>query len=53
MQNNLKKSFGSSMESTVTQEDIAAKEKELGFSLPKALQELYLIFHPEDPVFAG
>ena len=47
------KSFGCSKESVVTLEDIAAKEAELGFSLPKALQELYLIFHPEDPVFAG
>ena len=46
------KSFGSSMESSVIQEDIADKEKELGFTLPQALQELYLTFHPDDPAFA-
>ena len=45
------KSFGSDMKSTVTLEDIADKEKELGFTLPQALQELYLTFHPDDPVF--
>ena len=45
------KSFGSSMESSVTPEDIADKEKELGFTLPQALQELYLTFHPDDPAF--
>ena len=45
------KSFGNSMESSVTPEDIADKEKELGFTLPQALQELYLTFHPDDPAF--
>ena len=45
------KSFGSDMKSTVTLEDIADKEKELGFTLPQALQELYLTFHPDDPAF--
>ena len=45
------KSFGSDMKSTVTLGDIADKEKELGFTLPQALQELYLIFHPDDPAF--
>ena len=34
------KSFGSDMKSTVTLGDIADKEKELGFTLPQALQEL-------------
>ena len=46
------KSFGSSMESSVTPEDIADKEKELGFTLPQALKELYLTFHPDDPAFS-
>lgn len=46
------KSFGSSMESIITLEDIAHKEVELGFPLPEALRELYMIFHPDDPVFA-
>ena len=45
------KSFGSDMKSTVTLGDIADKEKELGFTLPQALQELYLTFHPDDPAF--
>ena len=45
------KSFGSSMESSVTPEDIADKEKELGFTLPQALRDLYLTFHPDDPAF--
>ncbi len=45
------KSFGSHMESSVTPQDIADKEKELGFTLPQALQELYLTFHPNDPAF--
>ncbi len=39
------KSFGSRMESSVTPQDIADKEAELGFTLPQALQEFYLIFH--------
>ena len=39
------KSFGSHMESSVTPQDIADKEAELGFTLPQALQEFYLIFH--------
>ena len=47
------KSFGSDMKSTVTLEDIANKERELGFTLPQALKELYLTFHPEDPAFSG
>lgn len=47
------KSFGGSMESIVTQEDIAKKEAELGFCLPQALRELYMTFHPDDPVFMG
>ena len=46
-------SFGSSLDSTVTEEDIAAKEQELGFPLPEALRELYLTFNPEDPIFSG
>ena len=33
------KSFGSDIKSTVTPEDIAVKEAELGFALPQALQE--------------
>ncbi|MCX4335382.1 MAG: hypothetical protein OSJ55_10980, partial [Bacteroidales bacterium] len=45
------KAFGSSLESSVTPEDIADKEAELGFTLPWALQELYLTFHPNDPAF--
>lgn len=45
------KSFGSNMESSVTPEDIADKERELGFTLPGALKELYLTFHPDDPAF--
>lgn len=45
------KSFGSSMKSSVTPEDIADKERELGFMLPQALKELYLTFHPGDPAF--
>lgn len=47
------KSFVSSLDSTVTEEDIAAKEQELGFPLPEALRELYLTFNPEDPIFSG
>ena len=47
------KSFGSQLESTVTMEDIAAKEKKLKIRLPEALKELYLTFHPEDPLFSG
>ena len=47
------KSFGSDMESSVTPEDIADKEAELGFTLPQALKELYLTFHPDDPAFSG
>ena len=31
------KSFGSNMESSVTPQDIADKEAELGFALPQAL----------------
>ena len=46
------KSFGSDIKSTVTPEDIAVKEVELGFALPQALQELYLTFHPDDPAFS-
>lgn len=46
------KSFGSNMESIITLEDIAHKEVELRFPLPEALRELYMIFHPDDPVFA-
>ena len=34
------KSFGSDMKSTVTLEDIADKEKELGFTLPQAILSL-------------
>ena len=45
------KSFGSDRESYVTPEDIADKERELGFTLPQALQEFYLTFHENDPVF--
>lgn len=47
------KSFGSHMESSVTPQDIADKEAELGFTLPQALKELYLTFHPDDPAFSG
>lgn len=47
------KSFGSNMKSSVTSEDIADKERELGFALPQALKELYLTFHPDDPAFSG
>ena len=47
----LLKSFGNSLDSTVTEADIAAKEKELGFPLPEAVRELYLTFNPEDPIF--
>ena len=46
------KSFGSDIKSTVTPEDIAVKEAELGFALPQALQELYLTFHPDDLAFS-
>ena len=47
------KSFGSSMESSVTPEDIADKEKELGVMLPQALQDFYFTFHENDPVFSA
>ncbi len=47
------KSFGTSLDSTVTEADIAVKEEELGFPLPEALRELYLTFDPEDPIFSG
>lgn len=47
------KSFGSQLESIVTMEDIAAKEKKLKIRFPEALKELYLTFHPEDPLFSG
>ena len=50
---NIVKSFGSQLESTVTPEDIAAKEKKLKIKLPEALKDLYLTFHPEDPLFSG
>ena len=46
------KSFGTSLDSAVTEADIAAKEKELGFPLPEALREEYLTFSPEDPIFS-
>ena len=46
------KSFGSDRKSAVTEGDIAQKEAELGFPLPAALRELYLCFHPDDPVFS-
>ena len=45
------KSFGENIESIVTFEDIAKKEEELGFPLPEALRELYIIFHPDDSAF--
>ena len=45
------KSFGSHMESSVTPQDIADKEAELGFTLPQALQEFYLTFHERIPFF--
>ena len=41
------------MESSVTPEDIADKEKELGFMLPQALQDFYFTFHENDPFFFG
>lgn len=47
----LLKSFGTFLDSAVTEEDIVAKEKELGFPLPEALRELYLTFNSEDPMF--
>lgn len=47
------KSFGSSMESSVTPEDIADKEKELGVMLPQALRDFYFTFHENDPVFSA
>ena len=47
------KSFGNNMKSSVTSEDIADKERELGFALPQALKELYLTFHPDDPASSG
>jgi len=47
------KSFGSQMASTVTLEDITAKEKKLKIKLPEALKELYLTFHAEDTLFSG
>ncbi len=47
------KSFGSNMESSVTPEDIADKEKELGVMLPQALQDFYFTFHENDPVFSA
>lgn len=47
----LLKSFGTFLDSAVTEEGIVAKEKELGFPLPEALRELYLTFNPEDPIF--
>ena len=47
------KSFGSDRESCVMPEDIADKERELGFTLPQALQEFYLTFHENDPVFSA
>ena len=47
------KSFGNQLESTVTTEDIATKEKKLKIKLPEALMDLYLTFHPDDPLFSG
>ncbi len=47
------KSFGDDIKSTVTPENIADKERELGSVLPQALKELYLTFHPDDPAFSG
>lgn len=47
------KSFGSQLESIVTMEDIAVKEKKLKIRFPEALKELYLTFHPKDPLFSG
>ena len=41
------KSFGSSMESSVTPEDIVDKEKELGVMLPQALRDFYFTFQKE------
>ncbi len=37
----------------MTPEDIADKEKELGFMLPQALQDFYFTFHENDPFFFG
>lgn len=45
------KSFGSHMESSVTPQDIADKEAELGFTLPQALQEFTLPFMKMIPFF--
>lgn len=47
------KSFGSQLESIVTMEDIAAREKKLKIKLPEALKDLYLTFHPDDPLFSA
>lgn len=47
----LLKSFGASLDGTVTETDLSAKEQELGIPLPEALRELYLTFNPEDPMF--
>lgn len=47
------KSFYLSPSSTVTPEEIAAKEAELGFPLPEALREFYLTFSYDDPIFSG
>ena len=38
----LLKSFGASLDGTVTETDLSAKEQELGIPLPEALRELYL-----------
>ena len=48
----LLKSYGSSPESTVTEADLTAKERELGIELPEDLRELYLTFDPQDPIFS-
>lgn len=47
------KSFGSSLESDVTTEDIEKRERELGVQIPAALKEFYLTFHREDPIFSA
>lgn len=46
------KGFGCHLGSTITTEDFVKKEDELGIPIPSSLKDLYLMFHPNDPIFS-
>lgn len=46
------KAFGNHLDSEITAQDIATKEKELGIKLSEPVYELYKSFNPKDPIFS-